>query len=459
MTNLGRALCLGIGIVAACDGTGSPILVAGVDLGTYERPDYGPPPPRPDLGPPDLGRPPDLGPPSNVQLSFDPTNFGSTLAGHPVYTGGNLSDSFLISLNTDTGEVYTSRPLEVPFEVVSQPGGPDLGVFFFSDLVVPNSTTCSVLIRGSRPLVIVASGNITVSGLLDAVGGYAPAGGSYVVVHGNGPGGGGAWSGLRNGGGEGGAYCTQGGLGAGQTAHEGFAYGNTALSPLEGGSSGGVPANSFGGSQSGGGGGAIQLIAGGSITIAARGGLRARGGSGAGLDQGPGGGSGGAILLEAPSVIVNGALIADGGGGGSFISGAGAHDGIAAVDGAYSGSTAYGGGGGGSGRIRINTESGMTDVAIDAHISPPGGSSCYSLGTLLPVTASAGPTCPATPTAPGPCDLCLDRACCAELTACAGSALCSVCRTSATPGPGCALDPVTSSYRACVASRCPTACP
>lgn len=436
------ALGVGTAFIAACaDGRATmPRPMVFRDLGRavpdhgLPQSDFGLPL---DLGQPDLGPPPDAGPPSTVALGFDPTNLGSRLAGHAVYTDGDLSDCTLdsLSFNTDTGTVWCRYTRGVPFEVVSQSGGPDLAVFFFADLVIPSSSFW-VTVRGSRPLVIVASGSITVLHLVSVDNGYPPVGPTgYTLAYGNGPGGGGASSVA----GEGGAHCTLGGLGSGMTMHHAVIYGSPGISPLESGSSGGIPSY-LPSTRSGAGGGAIQLVAGRSITVGATGALHADGDVGTSLLNEAGHGSGGAILLEAPSVTVMGSLTADGGRRGR--------------------PTDYSDGTGGSGRIRINTASGVADVAIDAITSPVAGSPCYSLGTLLPptVTLPPGPTCAATPATPSACDLCLDRGCCAQLTACIGSPLCDVCRTSATPGPACATDPTTIAYRACRTSYCPTAC-
>jgi hypothetical protein len=193
----------------------------------------------------------------------------------------------------------------------------------------------------------------------------------------------------------------------------GAMYGAATLSPLGGGSTGGVGQNPAGAS-----GGAIQLVAGTSITIESGGVVAATGGGGGpsgtsmanAVQTGSGGGSGGAILIESLSVTLTGTIAANGGGGGGNsagnVYGQDGQNGSTAAMGSGTGSglggsgaaaatvagTAGangnnldippGGGGGGAGWIRINS---MTAPSLSgATLSPSNGSSCVSTGTVAP---------------------------------------------------------------------------
>jgi hypothetical protein len=202
-----------------------------------------------------------------------------------------------------------------------------VAVFSFDDVDIPAGVTINV--QGSRPFKLLASGSLTLAGLIDgrgtsatdfitgpfAGGPSAGAGGADRTQAGGGPGGGGVASDNENGGGGGGFGGTgaRGGINVGDlgTAGGGGAsYGDLNAS-LQGGSGGGGGVLVGGG----GGGGAIALF-GSSVTVTGT--LRVDGGDGAlGGGGASGGGSGGGIILHGDSVEIDGLLSAAGGAGGA----------------------------------------------------------------------------------------------------------------------------------------------
>ena len=195
-------------------------------------------------------------------------------------------------------------------------------------------------VTGSRPLVLLAAGEVHIDALIDlSARGAAPgpggfSGGGTPSADGSGPGsseGGGGQhvDSFDDGGGGGGGGCGAGGAGGEGTS--GVAAGGTAgtdlsggdLIPIVGGAGGGAGgggATSFG--AGGGGGGALQITS--SVAIRIDRSIHAGGGGGqAGISgggnagAGGGGGAGGAVLLEAPVITVtSGAIVAASGGGG-----------------------------------------------------------------------------------------------------------------------------------------------
>ena len=196
-----------------------------------------------------------------------------------------------------------------------------------------------------RPIFWLASGAVTIDGILDldgqigqsgqvvitnasrvpaeaGAGGYRGGVGATGTVPqrpGSGPGGGG--TNAQSGGG-GAGHAGQGGDASSATGG-GSAYGSSLLTPLIGGSGGGggwrqTGGNSSTGGGGGGGGGAILIAS--SASIAVTGTIRARGGAGGpsagpGFAGGGGGGSGGSIRLAAPHIEGTGILDASGGAG------------------------------------------------------------------------------------------------------------------------------------------------
>jgi hypothetical protein len=311
-------------------------------------------------------------------------------------------------LNTDTGQIDCSQSgaqVAYQFQIAKQGDGSEVGVFAGRNITVAPNVL--VVVEGQRPLVLLTPGDVQINGTIEAVanrissyegnaGGFSGPAGEQ--VKGKGPGGGSGTSTEAGGG----AFCGKGGNGGSATgAPGGVPYGTAELVPLIGGSSGGSGAL---GGRGGAGGGAVQIIAGGKLTLAATGVIHV-GGAGGGWNGG-GGGSGGAILLEANVITIAGTLAANGGGGGEGDGVAGdsglnaspdavpapsgngtatsddnGGDGSAAklVDGSPGGIVS-GGGGGGAGRIRLNSKSGM--ALVSGVLSPSADSDCVTQGVL-----------------------------------------------------------------------------
>jgi hypothetical protein len=297
-------------------------------------------------------------------------------------------------------------------------------------------------VEGKRPLIIVATDDITVAGsIIAAAAGLNAGPGGYMggtsSSDGQGCGGGYKTESKRKGGAGGsfGGYGGKGGEGpAGKTpCVEPCTMGHcptiTCLTPLQGGSGGACGGEGDGlfglfagdGGRGGAGGGAVQLSSLKSITVKKSGLINVGGGGaqggGSSLAGGGGGGSGGGILLEAGNIIIDGTIAANGGGGGggaiivkggspgssgaaSATAVAGGGGGAAWPDKGGSGGSgsskadpnggdgnkgsgvtyAHGGGGGSSGRICIRTATGKMTLGKDATISP--FPAAYNLLTL-----------------------------------------------------------------------------
>ncbi|HEU4734051.1 MAG TPA: hypothetical protein VFT22_39435 [Kofleriaceae bacterium] len=221
-------------------------------------------------------------------------------------------------------------------QIVRQAGGPELCVIAGTTVTV----AASFAAIGARPLVLIGSDGITVSGTLDVSSKIA--GGARKGAGANDAGcatsGNGANDSGGGGGGAGGSFGTIGGSGGVGDDNEnglpggkatGGAPGAAQPTPavLRGGCKGGsggdganTPASQHGGAG-GDGGGAVYLIAGNLIAIS--GDVFASGAGGsvaagvAGFEQGAGGGgSGGMIGLDAPVIQVQGRIAANGGAGG-----------------------------------------------------------------------------------------------------------------------------------------------
>ena len=289
------------------------------------------------------------------------SDFDSSIASTgviPDIDGLNTNGGFII-LNTNNGDIYTTgynlvTPLAGQSELVTEAGGGTAMLFNFSTFTVPTGTT--VLIQGSRPAIISATGNITIDGTVDASpdsyclfsGGsgctppdrpgavHGVQGGQGVVTAGGGlgggssnnyasgetgtpppTGGGGGAAGIGNrqplqgtglccgedltgggGGGGGGASPGQAGQqGVPRTGYPqaagGLGGGAFSLSELAGGGGGGSGGASDGNGQNGGnGGGAVLFVTPDDLLIGGAGAISADGADGAGL-QGPGAAGGG----------------------------------------------------------------------------------------------------------------------------------------------------------------------
>jgi hypothetical protein len=364
-----------------------------------------------DAGGPGAGGP--LGfVPSNVDLSgVDLTALGDFVVDNDECTID--TDNLLASCGDGANQLA--------FKVATQADGTLVAVYLANSMSILAGQNLTV--TGSRPLVFVALGAITIAGTLDANGksGVGTGGGPPAQMDGftSGLGAGGGAAGSATTGGGGGSYCGTGGVGGAEsgTAPASTAtYGTREISPLAPGSSGGA-----GSGTSGSGGGAIQLVAGASITVLATGVIQAGGGGGGfgGVSgqEANGGGSGGSLLLESLVVTVAGTLAVNGGGGGAGTDadvggappldpgGADSTPGAAVAAGGKQGigpssggdgsggativgsagsftlGNAAGGGGGGAGRIRINTSPG--NATLDgATISPDMSTPCATLGTV-----------------------------------------------------------------------------
>lgn len=313
---------------------------------------------------------------------------------------------------------------------------PENGIFNFTTVNIPSGVTVTFKRNtANTPVVILATGNVTITGTIDVSG----ASSTHVGAAGDGnlgddgvPGSGGpggqdggrggpagaaatsrGGNGLGPGGGSGGALIGTdtncggtnatggggGGFGAGGANAGAFASGNTTFSrggaaygssqllPLIGGSGGGGGGGNsgFGGSGGGGGGGAILIASSGTINVT--GSILANGGasgtaSGAASGGTGGGGSGGAIRLLATTISGNGTLSA------------------AAGTAASANSGCFKGGGGAVGRIRLEAEN-FTRTADSSPSFPavtaPTTVFVAGLPTLR-ITSVAGVAAPAVPT-------------------------------------------------------------
>ncbi|MFO7178870.1 MAG: hypothetical protein DIU78_009245 [Pseudomonadota bacterium] len=311
-------------------------------------------------------------------------------------------------IDTDDGEIrcytsgLTSTKTYYAFAVVKQEDdGSEVAVFAGRNIEI--DTTIQVKVVGQRPLVLLAPGDVTVRGHLEAVpNGDVGHGGGFSSPNdsgakGLGPGGGGG--GFDTAAGGGGGYCGPGGKGGGEEgAAGGKTYGNPEIVPLIGGSSGGKGSLT----DAGPGGGAIQIVAGGELYVTSTATIHVGGGGGTWGSSG--GGSGGAILLEGETVRVAGTLAANGGGGGGqgttgdngqnarpdaepakggttkVENGLGGDGAAGEVVAGSDGGSTGGGGGGGAGRIRINSRSG--EASITGTLSPSLDTECATQGTL-----------------------------------------------------------------------------
>lgn len=235
---------------------------------------------------------------------------------------------------------------------------PPNGIFNFTSVNIPTGITVKFAKNaGNTPVILLATGDVTLAGTIDISGSSSPdvgtAGDGNVGDDGQtgvgGPGGydggrggftgtnrrggdglgpGGGVAGAAAGGNCAGSLLSGGGGGFGTVGVNGFcgnsvpalggpSYGSPQLLPLIGGSGGGggFGGTSFAGSGGGGSGGAILIAASGTATVS--GSLLANGGmsgasSGTGAGSRGGAGSGGAIRVIATTITGNGTLSAAG---------------------------------------------------------------------------------------------------------------------------------------------------
>lgn len=345
-----------------------------------------------------------------------PSNVGADVAIDEGELDLSVARGAELSIDTDTGQMVNGGTpvVGVVYRPLDRAVGANLGVFAVRSLDLAEEAR--LVVRGSRALVLLVATDASIAGTVDVSSddqnpGPGGSGGGSQQAAGSGAGGGrpGVDDGdKKDSGGGGGGFGTLGGAGGrGAGGAGGALYGEDDLDPLFGGSGGGGGGDDDGG-VGGGGGGAIQISAGGTLSVSGvidAGGGGGGGGHGAPSDSGAGGGggSGGAILLEAARIVIDGALAANGGAGGQgslcsdscdgtqgddgmdgdaatvpatcpIGSGAGGGGGAGSDDEGFaqngSGAENGGGGGGGAGRIRLNAR-GMDGVVISGVVTPP----------------------------------------------------------------------------------------
>lgn len=326
---------------------------------------------------------------------------------------------------------------ELPTWIVEGPQELDTGQCMFgaglSGCVVPEPELCLVLVRslsvvegatlevhGPRALVVIAEGDVTIDGTIDASAKEAAGPARSRPGPGGFEGGAAASPGEGQTSGEGGCPELPGGGGGGGHFGAGGASpcgcpdfladggpigaecapgtGPSALLGGAGGGGGGGPGtvsdDEPGGGPGGAGGGAVMVFAGGTLTVS--GGLMARGANGQDAivatdasGGGGGGGAGGMIVLEAAEIVFAGGdhlLDASGGDGGSGEynfeeSALGGHGGVAPgqappqTDGRCIAGRG-GGGGGGAGMVYLGTADGAVDAETGFVPAPPCTCSC-----------------------------------------------------------------------------------
>jgi hypothetical protein len=277
---------------------------------------------------------------------------------------------------------------------------PDSCIVVATMLTVP-----SIAVRGSRPLVLLATDSLTVEGTIDAASHagdiIGPASPSPDCQSGLQP-----QNGVKGaGGGAGGSFVA---LGAdGGFGNAGSNNGGTAGSPIAAtrlqagcdGQVGGVGSST--GAVSGHGGGALVLIAGGTLTLrSAIINVSGSGGHSAGVAEGGGGGggSGGMLVLNAPAIVddKSSIVIANGGGGGGGGGGTAGPDG-ADPDPSAPTTTAAGGGAscgnnaGGHGAVVVTAPQAGNDGSGNCGGGGGGGGIGYIQANHPLVNATASP--------------------------------------------------------------------
>lgn len=314
--------------------------------------------------------------------------------------------------------------------VSTQVSLPPSGILNYTTVNIPSGVTVTFLKNTSNtPVTILASGDVTIAGIIDisgkpgvatgaagggalgddgvpgvgGPGGYDGGRGGKTPIGqgGNGLGSGGAGAGkywtaytsIRPGGG-GAGYAVAGALSNARVSYTnniafggdaGVSYGAAQLLPLLGGSGGGggVGGDSFNGAGGGGGGGAILIAASGTMNITGTiNGDGAVGGAADGPGSGGAGGSGsgGGIRIVATTISGNGSLFARGG--------------IAAI------ALAYGAGGAGAvGRIRLESEAiTRTAASTPVHVFGAPGPLFIAGQPTLRIKTVSGTAVPANPT-------------------------------------------------------------
>ena len=334
---------------------------------------------------------------SNTAMSGSGTGASVGLAAVPIDVGAGENGVLDLS-SACTGTGISGTYPNCVITTTSFPSG-----FNYTSVNIPATPSYVTLTAtGANPLIINATGNVTIAGTLSLNGsaganydagrmggaagaggaaggagsGYAGGGGggstaggtggtSVIGGSGGGSGGGGGGSGSSNGtsgrGGGGGGYAGDGGYAGGGLGSGGAGGGTyTTASVGSGGGGGGARDNqaSHYGSGGGGGGGYLKIVSNGSINNTGI--IQANGGAaGSTLNgHGGGGGSGGRInLISAITINNSGTLRANGGAGGS-----------------NSSATGSGGGGGGGGRIVLQDGDGVISGGTITAAGGSGGS-------------------------------------------------------------------------------------
>lgn len=347
---------------------------------------------------------------------LDPSN-GFANSVDEAAAAADLTLSGAATIDTDAGTVTDSSGARTVLSSTITTGVP-IGLFVMK--VKSFTTGGNVTVVGSRALVVISAGAVTINHVL-SLSARKQINGPGAILNdsacrgGDGlgttkGGSGGAGGGFGSAGGRGG----NGGIPTAQGGSAGGVSGTTELIPLRGGCPGGRDYTNDTSFTAGRAGGAIQIVSSSKISLGDGGFVAANGSGGnyvaigasvcsAGTpcDHGNGAGSGGAILLEAPTVTVSAlaGLVANGGGGGCDPDGYGAPGASSAVPaagaacrqdsskggdgaagtiaaqsgGAGTGTTPVGsGGGGGAGRIRVNTAAPFSPVGVVSGVTTMG---------------------------------------------------------------------------------------
>jgi hypothetical protein len=321
-------------------------------------------------------------------LATPPTT-GVTVSGN--IDTGNMADT-VCNAGALTGKVITIN-------------GTRVCAFIGTTVHVPSG---SVIVNGSRPLVLAATDTVTIDGTLDLSGNANQQSSQCNTTGVNGGnesmgGGGGAGGSFGTVGGNGGAGTAGGGTG---TAGVATAAAPTPVDMLRGGCRGGTGGTAQGTAGTGGEpGGAIYLVATNQITVNGTINASGHGGGGASKNDGGGGGGSGGMIVFASAMVrgVSGTKIfANGGGGGGggtaggnggggpggdpstpnaaagggshntpgTVGGAGAYMSTAAVN--AGGAASFGGGGAGGGSVGVIRVLAPSTMSFSANtVSPP----------------------------------------------------------------------------------------
>lgn len=289
-----------------------------------------------------------------------------------------------------------SQPVTLTGAIATDPGAPTCAADVSADtsnvcVVAGTSITIAagqtVSAHGARPLVLLATDTITITGTLDVAGHLTglpqPIGPAGTACNG-------ATLPTINGGGAGGSFGSKGGNGGNDQQGGQGGIAATAIVPtaLIGGCNGMTDNTNSGFGTAGGAGGALALLSKNAIIV--DGSVDASGGGGGGGSRGNGGGGGGGaggmIVLDAQSVTGGGNLFATGGGGGE---GAGRTNGFNGADPPDPATTASGGigssggGNGGNGAATMSAGSG----GASSNLSAAGGGGGGGRGVIRLFTA------------------------------------------------------------------------